>query len=98
MLILYVDKGVRASEKKCVPNKNRSKSDKDPIVLITGSGSGIGKLIAIKFAELGAQCILVDIDQKSNNQTANEILNQNGKAKTFKCDLSNRKEVYKLVN
>ena len=35
------------------------------IVLITGSGSGIGRLTALKFADLGSTVVLWDIDTKN---------------------------------
>jgi len=37
---------------------------KDKITLITGSGQGIGKAIAILFAKEGAKLIVNDIDAK----------------------------------
>ncbi len=83
--------------KQIVPYKYRCKSVKGEICLVTGSGSGIGKLMAKKFAKLGARMILVDINQSENEKTANEILVDGGNAQAFKCDLSNREEIYKLA-
>lgn len=83
--------------KQIIPYKYRCKSVKDEIVLITGAGSGIGKLMAKKFASLGARCILVDVDEANNNKTAHEILQNGGRVKTFKCDLSNKDEIYSMA-
>ena len=41
--------------------------------LITGSASGIGKAIANRFAEAGAELILIDIDDKNLVKTADEL-------------------------
>ena len=80
-----------------VPYAYRCKSVKGEICLVTGAGSGIGKLMAKKFAKLGARLILVDVNEKENEKTANEILVDGGNAKAYKCDLSNREDIYKLA-
>ena len=41
------------------------KSVRDQVILITGAGGGLGRLLAQKFALLGAKVILVDIDEVS---------------------------------
>lgn len=81
-----------------VPYKYRCKSVKDNIVLITGAGSGLGKLMAKKMSKLGARLVLVDVDERSNQETAKEIVADGGVAHAFTCDLSKRQEIYKLGN
>ena len=81
-----------------VPYKYRCKSVKDNIVLITGAGSGLGKLMAKKMSKLGARLVLVDVDERSNQETAKEIVADGGVAHAFTCDLSKREEIYKLGN
>ena len=49
------------------------------MVLITGSGSGIGRLMALRFGELGSTLVLWDIDEASiikgaQNNMPNNIL------------------------
>ena len=46
---------------------------KDKIVLITGSGSGIGKAAALAFAKEGATLIVSDINNKNGLNTVSEI-------------------------
>ena len=45
----------------------------DQVTLVTGAGSGLGRLLALNLARAGARLVLVDIDQKSAQKTANEI-------------------------
>lgn len=44
-----------------VPRSFRAKSVVGEICLITGAGGGIGRLIALKFAKLGAVVVVWDI-------------------------------------
>lgn len=84
--------------KQIIPYEYRAKSVKNQTVLITGAGSGIGKLLAKKLAKLGASCILVDINEISNNETCEEINMENGTAYAITCDLSDKNQIYKLYH
>lgn len=79
-----------------IPYKLRAKSVKDQIALVTGSGSGIGRLTAHRLAKLGAQVVLLDVNEKAIKEVEKEISSAGGKASAFKCDLSNRDEIYKV--
>lgn len=81
-----------------VPYQNRAKSVKGEVVLITGAGSGLGRLMASRFAKLGAKLILVDVNTEGNEQTAREVIADGGEAKTFTCDLSNREKIYEVAD
>lgn len=43
-------------------------------VLITGSGHGLGRELALKFAQHGANLVLVDINESNNDQVKQEIV------------------------
>lgn len=40
---------------------------------ITGTGHGIGKELALRYASLGATVVCWDVNQESNEETVNEI-------------------------
>ncbi|XP_019520078.1 PREDICTED: short-chain dehydrogenase/reductase family 16C member 6-like [Hipposideros armiger] len=69
------------------------------IVLITGAGSGLGRLMATKFASLGAILVLWDINEESNMETC-RLAREKGGVEVFayKCDCSNRQEVYRVAD
>lgn len=81
---------------KIIP-KNKKKVSGE-IVLITGAGSGLGRLLAIHFAKLGAILVLWDINQEGNMETF-RLVKETGDVKVFayKCDCSNRQEVYRVA-
>jgi NAD(P)-dependent dehydrogenase (short-subunit alcohol dehydrogenase family) len=60
---------------------------------ITGSGSGIGKAVALLFAKQGAEVHLVDLNKEAANETAEEIQKQNGKAVLQVCDVTSQSQL-----
>lgn len=71
---------------------------KDKIVLITGSGSGIGKAAALAFSKEGGTIIVSDINETNGLETVSEIIKNNGKAVFFKIDVSNFEMVKNLMD
>ncbi len=71
---------------------------KDKVVLITGGSRGIGRAAAIKFAELGANVIIVyKNNEKQAQSLVNEIQNIGGSIKTIKADVSLKEDLDKIV-
>ena len=70
---------------------------KDKIVLITGSGSGIGKAAAIAFSKEGGTIVVSDINEKNGLETVLEIKSNAGKASFFKVDVSDHNMVENLM-
>ena len=62
--------------------------------IITGSADGIGKAIAIKFAEQGANVVVCDINGKLGKNVV-KLLNEN--AVFVKCDVSVEKDVNNVI-
>ncbi|CAN9502912.1 unnamed protein product [Ophioblennius macclurei] len=77
----------------------RRKSVAGEVVLITGAGSGIGRLMAQEFAALGTSLVLWDINQDGMKETA-QLARECGAAKVrcYLCDCSNRSEVYRVAD
>ncbi|HUH19450.1 SDR family oxidoreductase [Albibacterium sp.] len=65
--------------------------------VITGGGSGIGRAIALLFAKQGAKVYILEFNEQSAQQTAEEI-NQFGEAYAFSCDVSNQDQVLDAFN
>ncbi|NXT85912.1 RDHE2 dehydrogenase, partial [Zapornia atra] len=77
----------------------RKKSVSGEIVLITGAGSGIGRLLAVKFASLGATVVLWDINQEGLKETS-RLVKENGAERVhcYICDCSKRQDIYRVAD
>jgi len=69
------------------------------IAIVTGAGQGVGKGIAYRLAQEGAQVVIADLNYKSARQVASSIEKDygEGKALPFKVDVRKEKEVEKMV-
>lgn len=67
------------------------------VALVTGSGRGIGKAIALTLAERGADIVINDLDMDNAVQTVEEIKALGRKAIAVKADVSNEAEVEEMV-
>jgi len=57
-----------------------SKNLLNKVALITGSGRGIGKALALKFAKEGAKIVINDLDQEPADEAVAEIRSLGGEA------------------
>ncbi|CAH0592798.1 unnamed protein product [Chrysodeixis includens] len=62
-------------------------------VLITGAGHGIGRELALQFAELGATVICWDNDTRRNNAVVEEIRLKDGECYGYTIDVTSRDQV-----
>ena len=62
------------------------------IAVVTGSGSGIGRAIALGYAREGARVVLLDMNEKSATEAAQEIRDAGGKAESFVLDVTKRED------
>src|SRR5208283_4851687 len=67
------------------------------VALITGSGHGIGKVLAFAFAENGANVVVNALHAENSDSTAKEIKNKGGKAIAIQADVSKSQEVNRMV-
>ena len=63
------------------------------VAAITGSGSGIGRAIARRFAKAGATIRVLDVDPKAAAGTVQEITQAGGRASAFECDVTNQASI-----
>jgi NAD(P)-dependent dehydrogenase (short-subunit alcohol dehydrogenase family) len=62
------------------------------IAVVTGAGSGIGRAIALGYAREGASIVLLDINEKTAAEAAEEIRGAGGKAQSFALDVTRRED------
>lgn len=67
------------------------------VALITGAGQGIGRAIALRFADEGAKVVVVDIAEASASAVADEIKAAGNEALAVVCDVTQRDQVGALV-
>jgi meso-butanediol dehydrogenase/(S,S)-butanediol dehydrogenase/diacetyl reductase len=68
------------------------------VALVTGAGQGIGRAIALRLANDGADIAVVDMNEAKMNDVAAEVRDLGRKATTFKADISKRDDVYAAID
>ncbi|NLU26867.1 MAG: glucose 1-dehydrogenase [Hungateiclostridium thermocellum] len=66
-------------------------------VIITGAGNGIGKGIALLYAEKGANVVIADIDAAAGAKTASGINETGGKAIFVRADVRSETDIVRLM-
>ncbi|MBD1380995.1 SDR family NAD(P)-dependent oxidoreductase [Metabacillus arenae] len=75
----------------------RLKDLKDKVVIITGSGSGIGQSLAKGYAEQGAKVVITDVSLEKTSETKEIIDKCGGASIALKCDVTQEKDVMNMV-
>jgi 3-oxoacyl-[acyl-carrier protein] reductase len=70
---------------------------RNKVAIITGGGRGIGRAIALKFAEHGALCVVADLNFESARAVSDEINHLGSKALAVKTDVTNVMDVKSLM-
>lgn len=66
------------------------------VAIVTGSGRGIGKAIALKLAQDKMNIVICDVNEQSINATVNQIEQQGVKAIAIKVDVTDAEQVAHL--
>ena len=72
------------------------KSIRGKHVFLTGAGSGLGRLLAIRMVKKGAHLTIIDVNEKTIQQTKRMIKSQAGSddnVLALTCDLVSRRQV-----
>lgn len=71
---------------------------KGKAAIITGAGSGIGKAIALLFAQQGAWIAAVDAQAQAAEATIQEVMANGGEGAAFPCDVTHQEKVFAAVS
>src|SRR5262245_46223075 len=67
------------------------------VALVTGAGAGIGRAVAVKFAEEGAKVVVSDLASDGGYETVDLIRKKGGNAVFVKANVTKALEVESLV-
>jgi NAD(P)-dependent dehydrogenase (short-subunit alcohol dehydrogenase family) len=71
---------------------------KNKVAIITGSGGGIGRAVALRYAKEGAKCVVVDINGKNADLVAKEIKSFSGDVLNIEMDVREQSDIDKTIN
>ncbi|KAG7198721.1 hypothetical protein KM043_001712 [Ampulex compressa] len=89
-IIAIIESIVRAF----IPTKYKMKSIDGEIALVTGGGGGLGQLLSLRLANLGAIVVVWDINKDGVEETVKLVEAAGGTCYGYVCDICNREEVY----
>lgn len=69
----------------------------DKICIVTGAASGIGKGIALRFAQEGGKIAIADLNEEAAQSVADEIARSGGTAMAVAMDVTNEEQVQAAV-
>ncbi len=67
------------------------------VAIITGGAMGIGKGMALKFAEEGCSVVIADISEAEGKKTAGEVSQKGGEGVFVKCNVTDNKQIQDMV-
>ena len=70
---------------------------KEKVAIVTGSSSGIGKAIALRFGAEGANVVVTARRMALCEQTVAQIVKEGGEAWAIQTDVSDERQVERLI-
>jgi NAD(P)-dependent dehydrogenase (short-subunit alcohol dehydrogenase family) len=67
------------------------------VAVVTGGGSGLGRAIAIGYAQVGVAVVVADVNRAGADETARTIAGQGGSATAVELDVTRRDDVFGLA-
>jgi len=77
---------------------NKDKRLKGKVAIVTGAARGIGKGIALRYAQEGADLVIADLRQEEAKQTLEEIKQLGGKAVFVKTDVTSEDSLKNMAD
>ncbi|MGZ3495544.1 MAG: SDR family NAD(P)-dependent oxidoreductase [Thermodesulfobacteriota bacterium] len=71
---------------------------KEKKAIVTGAGQGIGRSIALKLAQEGADVVVAEMNSDTGAQTAKEVEALGRKVLFISIDVANQKQVHRMVS
>jgi 3-oxoacyl-[acyl-carrier protein] reductase len=68
------------------------------VAIVTGAATGIGRGIALKFADEGGTVVVADIKDKDAQETVRQITDSGGRALFIHCDVTDKKQVQAMAD
>ncbi|QDI90493.1 SDR family oxidoreductase [Salicibibacter halophilus] len=70
----------------------------DKVAIVTGGGGGIGRSVALQFAEEKAKVMVSDVDEEAGKTTVNLINEKGGEAGFIRSDITKPNEVKGMID
>ena len=67
------------------------------VAIVTGAGRGIGRAVAVRFAEEGAKIVVDDVNEAIGTETVAAITDARGEAMFINADVSNPADAERLI-
>ena len=67
------------------------------VAIVTGAASGIGRAVALAYAEAGARVVVSDVSEKGGNETVSQIASAGGTAVFVRADSASPQDNERLV-
>jgi 3-oxoacyl-[acyl-carrier protein] reductase len=67
-------------------------------IVITGSGQGLGRSMAVEMAKKGAKIAVVDMNEEAMQETLRVIHLFGGQARTYQCNVADESSVVDTFN
>ncbi len=67
------------------------------VAVVTGGGAGIGKAIALRLAEEGADIVIADVDETAARAAARQVEALGGRGEAARTDVTRKPEIEALV-
>jgi NAD(P)-dependent dehydrogenase (short-subunit alcohol dehydrogenase family) len=67
------------------------------VAIVTGAGQGVGRGIALAFADQGADLVVADLNQETGTAVAKEIEGRGARARFVACDVTCRESIVAAV-